>query len=107
MMDRLTERDESPCMCCDGIDSCRVSCGNKKIYDKLQHYEDLAEAGQLVVLPKELVDKKNFIPKLARAFTNHFCPSEFGLKDGQCVNWRPYDSIMCYRCWEMALKGEW
>ena len=30
MMDRLTERDESPCMCCDGIDSCRVSCGNKK-----------------------------------------------------------------------------
>lgn len=77
------------------------------VYERLKYYEDLAEAGQLVVLPKELVDKKNFIPKLARAFTNHFCPAEFGLKDGQCGNWRPYDSIMCYRCWEMALKGEW
>lgn len=79
----------------------------KEIKTKLEHYEDLEESGQLFEVPKELVDKKNFIPNLARAFTNYFCPSEFGLKDGQCGNWRPYDVIMCYRCWEMALNGKW
>lgn len=74
------------------------------VYERLKYYEDLAEAGQLVVLPKKLVDKENFIPKLARAFTNLFCPAEFGLNDERCGNWRPYDIIRCYKCWEAALK---
>ena len=49
--ERLTEHGDHPCVHCEGIGSCRIDCDNKKIYEKLQYYEDLEEAGRLIELP--------------------------------------------------------
>ena len=85
---------------CTGCIQPYTTCGECMF----REFAELLAAGQLVVLPKELIAKENFIPKLARAFTNHFCPAEFGLNDEQCGNWRPYDIVRCYKSWEVALK---
>ena len=51
MAERLTEHGDHPCVHCEGIGSCLIDCDNKKIYEKLQYYEDLEEAGRLIELP--------------------------------------------------------
>ncbi len=59
------------------------------VINKLAHYEDLEEAGRLVILPEEF-DKEKFI------YSN--CPSYLTLKD--------HCNGDCKACWEAALKGE-
>ena len=55
-MNRLTEKNESPCTCCGGIGTCRTDCSYKQIYDRLAEYEDAEEQGLLVRLPCKVGD---------------------------------------------------
>ena len=65
----------------------------KDVTDKLAHYEDLEEAGRLIIVPE------SFNVKTAvECITEKFCPSTFGLNN-YCGH---YD---CKGCWEAALKG--
>lgn len=50
-MKRLTEKNESPCICCAGTRNYRMDCIYKQIYDLLAEYEDAEEQGLLVRLP--------------------------------------------------------
>ena len=56
---------------------------------KLAHYEDLEEAGRIIILPKGYNNEK---------FKEENCPSTLGLKE--CC----YESADCDECWEAALK---
>jgi len=49
-MDRLTTRN-SLCDGCPKGDWCHQDCFESQLYEKLAHYEDLAEQGRLVELP--------------------------------------------------------
>lgn len=50
-MKRLTEKNESSCICCAGTRNYRMDCSYKQIYDRLAEYEDAEEQGLLVWLP--------------------------------------------------------
>ena len=50
-MSRLTERNKHVCNLCGQRSRCiRGDCQLVRLYDKLKHYEDLEEAGRLIVL---------------------------------------------------------
>ena len=71
-------------------------CLERQIFEKLQHYEDLEEAGRLIIVPE------SFNVKTAvECITEKFCPSTFGLNNytERCG----HDD--CKGCWEAALKG--
>ena len=111
-MDRLTGKNNDYCFftCGDRNTLIREDCNlynvcyERKMYEKLKRYEDLEEAGRLVIL-SEGFDREKYIPRIARAFTRVFCPREFGLIDKQCDEWQPESVLLCYKCWEAALKG--
>lgn len=89
-MDRLTEYTGRGYVAYDPIDTVYdfSEINLQKLIDKLAHYEDLEEAGRLVVLP-EGFDKEKFI------YSN--CPSYILLED-HCHG-------DCKECWEAALKS--
>ena len=64
-------------------------CLDRKIFEKLQHYEDLEEQGRLIVLPEGVNFKK--ILEYSSG-----CPSDCDL-----VN---HCDLSCYECWLTALK---
>ena len=64
------------------------------VCEKLAYYEDLEEAGRLVVLPEG--DRKELIYK-ALSYSD-ICPHHVGLKD--CCHMGA-----CKNCWETALRG--
>lgn len=94
MVERLTKHDDHPCVHCDGMDWCRVDCDNKKIYDRLQHYEDLEAQGRLITLPAGMN-----LRKLLDVLTEYAsdCPSDYNLSN-RC-------ELSCFECWLAALKG--
>lgn len=61
----------------------------QKVLNKLAHYEDLEEAGRLMIFPKDYDSEK---------FKEENCPSTLGLKE-YC-----YEDADCDECWEAALK---
>lgn len=99
MMDRLTEYE----IIAGHVHAIPKVTDMDAVVAKLAHYEDLEEAGRLVKLP-EWFDKEKYITRIARAFARNLCPAVFGLNDEQCGEWRPYDIVRCYKCWEAALK---
>ena len=66
----------------------------QKLIDKLAHYEDLEEAGRLVVLPEGFD-----LASLVRALDEDVCPGKFGLNEENCR------TATCEQCWAAALKG--
>lgn len=92
-MSRLTVRNfENETCCavggCIAYEDCYECPGFQDILAKLAHYEDLEEAGRLVILP-EAFGKEKFI------YSN--CLSYIGLKS--------HCNGDCKGCWEAALKG--
>ena len=91
-MNRLTKRD--------GRIAVHVGGCTKRadpVFEKLAQYEDLEEAGRLVVLPEKF-DKE----KAWSIFISKYCPLEFGLQDMRKVCPKRTD---CEKCWKTALKG--
>ena len=68
--------------------------GRNEAYYKLQHYEDLAEQGRMVILP----DGMN-LRKLLDILTEYSpsCPIDYNLIN-RC-------ELSCFECWLAALKG--
>ena len=89
---RLTKWSKDRADCNVGYCSEDCSCCErfKEIREKLIHYEDLEEAGRMMILP-ETYDKERFM--------DENCPTVLDLKD-TC------DVEDCNICWEIALKGE-
>lgn len=98
-MDRLTGKNNDYCFTvCSGErkhirEDCNIYkvCFERQIYERLKHYEDLAEAGRMLVLPPGITGKQ-----LCK--TVNTCPSVLGFKN-YC------GSGTCEDCWEAALKG--
>lgn len=95
-MGRLTVRNfENEACCthggCNVYEDCYECPGFQDILAKLAHYEDLEEAGRLVVIPNNITGEQ--LCKVVNA-----CPSILGLKT-HC------GSYSCEVCWEAALKG--
>lgn len=88
-MGRLTKRDGNI-----AIHAGAWTKRNDPVFEKLAHYEDLEEAGRLVVLPEG--DRKELIYK-ALSYSD-ICPHHVGLKD--CCHMGA-----CKNCWETALRG--
>lgn len=67
----------------------------KAVLEKLAYYEDLEEAGRIIILPKKLINE------MAEAMLESgTCPSHYELKGSDdCEN------CYCVDCWEMALRG--
>ena len=89
-MDRLTKRD--------GRIAVHVGGCTKRadpVFEKLAQYEDLEEAGRLVILP-EGTGKTLLIDVLAHSDK---CPDDCNLENSDCC------SCDCTECWERALSG--
>lgn len=66
---------------------------------KLAHYEDMEEAGRLIVLkPRTDIAKDNFISALVNS--DAVCPEDMGFEqeDSDCKHG-------CRKCWEKYLSG--
>lgn len=81
-MERLTEKDESPCTCCGGIGHCSTDCSYKQIYDRLAEYEDIGLEPEKIVFLKNVVDDA-FSNK--PEFTEHIRELLRAEKDGRLV----------------------
>ena len=80
--------------CRENVENCPAL---DAILEKLAHFEDLQEAGRLVVLPEG--DGKTLFLKVL-AYNDTICPSCLGLKNIPCDY-----ATDCMDCWEAALKG--
>ena len=111
-MDRLTGKNNDYCFFTCGDRNTRIReecnlynvCYERKMYEKLKHYEDLEETGRLLVLPEEL-NREKFLENIA-AF---MCPGwAAGLPDWHETDACSHNTVkdVCIKCWEAALKGE-
>ena len=100
-MGRLTTRNfENETCCavggCIAYEDCYECPGFQDILAKLAHYEDLEEAGRLVILPAQF-DLEGFCNQLSGGA----CPHHYLLPDSEDCAY----GITCEKCWEAALKG--
>lgn len=109
-MDRLTGKNNDYCFFTCGDRNTRIRedcnlynvCYERKMYEKLKHYEDLEESGRLVALP-EGIDGERMLDMIAE----ETCPSDFGLEDPEtCIDYSGVVQQKCKDCWKAALKGE-
>ena len=69
-------------------------CLDRKIFEKLQHYEDLEEQGRLITLPDGMTLRK-LLDILDGNISS--CPIDYNLTN-RC-------ELSCFECWLAALKG--
>lgn len=101
-MDRLTDNTRYCFMICAGAkhpigEDCEIYnvCYERKMYEKLKHYEDLEESGRMIILSKEF--NKDY---LFRVLSSEECVVHFGGKEPEECN-----NANCEKCWKAALKA--
>lgn len=72
-----------------------------ELHDRLKHYEDLEEAGRLVILPGGLKTEELF-----KVIAENACPRWVGLADSKGTSVCDRGGENCLGCWQEALKGE-
>lgn len=93
-MERLTIKDFEPT---SELMKCMGGTVLLGMYEKLAHYEELEEAGRLVVLP----DRKSRTLLSKALLNSDICPRNLGMEEiDPCT-----PDADCEVCWEAALEG--
>lgn len=71
----------------------------KAVLEKLAYYEDLEEAGRLLVIPKELKTEE-----LIGVIAENACPRWVGLPDSKGTPACDHGERNCLNCWQEALR---